>query len=103
MIGPVVNFVARLDTAYAERSYVTRLKARLLAAFMGLILTWIPLNLAKVLWVQPPYRWARLAACAAFAIISLWALRQVFKGRIERAGNGLAVGFIGASHALLFL
>jgi signal transduction histidine kinase/AmiR/NasT family two-component response regulator len=103
MIQPLARFVARLDSVYSDRSYFTRLKARLLAAFMGLILVWIPLNVVKVLWVQPPYLPARLAVCVAFAAIALWALHEVRTGRLERAGNGLALGFVAAAHALLFL
>jgi signal transduction histidine kinase/FixJ family two-component response regulator len=103
MIRPFASLVARVDLAYAERAYFTRLKARLLAGFTLLMLAWIPLNIAKLLWVRPPHLAERLSTSCAFAIISFWALQQVLKGRLKEAGNGLAVALVVAAHALLFI
>ena len=103
MTRALASFVARVDSAYSHRSYFTRLKARLLTAFTFLLLAWLPLNAVKLIWLQPPYLIQRLAVEFAFALIALWAIRQVIQGKLEQAGNGLTLAFVLAGHALLFL
>src|SRR4051812_21600054 len=46
--------IERLDTGYRDRPYFVGQKARLLAAFNALLLVFVPLNIAKLLWVAPP-------------------------------------------------
>ncbi|WP_414664315.1 ATP-binding protein [Horticoccus sp. 23ND18S-11] len=92
----------RLDQAYAEASYFTRLKARLLAVFSGFILAWIPINVTKLLIVNPPSVPGRLAVNIVFAVAALWSLRRLFRGGLEQAGNTFALSTVGAAHALLF-
>ncbi len=100
---PFASFVARLNSAYAEHSYFTQLKARLLAVIAALILLWVPLNALKVWWYNLGHMGWRFAAGAGFMGIAAWALRQVLIGRLERAGNGLAAALVATSHSLLFL
>ncbi len=97
------TLVARLDSAYAGQSYFTRLKARLLAGFSLLLLLWLPLNLAKLIWVHPPHMALRLGLNGCFALASGWALFRLHKGRFVSAGDGLAIGLVVPAHALLFL
>jgi two-component system, sensor histidine kinase len=101
MIRLFSSFVARLDLAYPDCSHFTRLTARLLAAFNFLILAWVPINVAKLLWIQPPYVVGRIAVNLAFVAAALWSLRRVLTGRVEQAGSGLALAFTTAAHALL--
>ena len=94
MIRVAESFTARLDSVYSHRAYFTCLKARLLAAFMLLLLAWLPINVAKLLWTQPPHLPVRLAGCTASAAIAVWALHQLCKGRLELAGNGLGLASV---------
>jgi signal transduction histidine kinase/DNA-binding NarL/FixJ family response regulator len=99
----VAQLVERLDAAYADAPHFTRLKARLLAAFNVLILVWVPVNVAKLFWIRPPYLSERLAVNIAFVLVSLWSLNRLLKGRLALAGSGLAFALTAAVHALLFL
>jgi signal transduction histidine kinase/CheY-like chemotaxis protein len=103
MIPPLDIFVSGLDSVYAEHSFFTRLKARLLAALNGLILVWLVLNVGKLLWVHPPHLGLRLGLNAAMFLAALWSLREVGRGRLARAGNGLTVSLFFLTHALLLL
>jgi signal transduction histidine kinase/CheY-like chemotaxis protein len=94
-------FVARLDAAYAEQAYFTRLKAGLLAAFCVLILAWVPFNVAKLFWVQPPFLGWRFAFNLFIAVAGALSLRQVLNGRLESAGNRLALVLVIPTHAML--
>jgi two-component system, sensor histidine kinase len=103
MLRFYASLVARLDSAYGEQSYFTRLKARLLAAFTGLLLVWIPLNVLKLWWVQPPDVPRRLLINAAMMLSAVVGLALVRRGRVERAGNWLAITFTLPAHAVLLL
>jgi len=103
MMGPVDGFVARLNSAYAECSYFTQLKARLLAAIAALIMLWVPVHAFKVWWYHLGYMGGRFAVGGAVMVIAAWTLRQLLVGRLERAGNGLAAALVATSHGLLLL
>ncbi len=68
------------------------MKARLLAAFTLAILLFVPANVAKILVIQAPGLPFRFAINAAIAAAALVALRQVWRGRLEFAGNALVLG-----------
>jgi len=103
MIPSPGRFVTYLDSVYADREYFTRLKARLLAAFGVLILIWLPLNVAKLIWIQAPFTSLRLVMNGILLLSVLLSLHWVRRGRIEHAGNGLALGMFVPTHALLLL
>lgn len=103
MIAPVKSYFDRLNSAYAERSHFTQLKARLLAAITALILAWIPINAVKVWWYDLGHMPWRFGVSAVFMGISVWTLRQLLAGALDRAGNGMATALTATSHALLFL
>jgi len=80
-----------------------RLKARLLAAFTLLLVIWVPLNVLKMIWVHPPEIPRRLLINAFILAGALAALSLVRRGRLERAGDGLALALIIPTHAVLLL
>jgi signal transduction histidine kinase/AmiR/NasT family two-component response regulator len=95
----------RLTAAYTGQPYFTGLKARLLAIIALLILVFVPLNIAKVLWFQSlapalPLRLAVNGGVAAAALLALHALRH---GKLERVGNGLAVAATLIVQATIFI
>ncbi len=96
-------FLKEIEVAYRDRSYFTVLKARLLAAFALLVLVWIPLNLAKLAWVQPPDIPRRLVINLAIVLTAAVALHLVRRGRLEWAGNAMALGLVLPPHAIIFL
>ena len=84
-------FTERLDHAYRDRPYFVGRKARLLAGFNLLLLILIPLNIVKLLWLQPPemgFRFACNGSIWAGALVSFFWVR---KGRLELAGAGLVL------------
>jgi len=103
MFRPLDFYIARLDAAYADRAHFIRLKARLLAVFNFVVLAWVPINVVKVLWVQPPFIGWRIAVNLCIVLAAFWSLRQVRRGRLEAAGDGLALVLVLPSHALLLL
>ncbi len=103
MIRLFASYVARLDYAHRDRPYFVGQKARLLAVFNGLLLVFLPLNVIKVLWAQPPYLGTRLvfnAAFALFALVSLWLLTR---GKLELAGRGLILVIVVLVHVTVLL
>ena len=94
--------VSRLDSVYRDQPYFVGVKARLLAAFNVLILAGlIPVNVAKLLWFQPPEIAVRFVLTLAVAVTAAFSLRWVRQGRLELAGNGLALGLFLPTHSLL--
>ncbi len=81
------------DEVYADATYFVRMKARLMAGFAVLLIVFVPLNILKILWVQPSAIGYRMAFNAIFliaALICLWCLKR---GRLTDAGQAL-VGFM---------
>ncbi len=98
MIRPLASYVRRLDAVYRERPYFVGQRARLLAAFSLVLLVVTPCNAVKLLLVQSPYLLERLAFNLMIVGITLVSLREVFRGRLERAGNGLALVMVVVMH-----
>jgi signal transduction histidine kinase/CheY-like chemotaxis protein len=99
----IERMLAGIDAAYPERTYFTRLKARLLVGLCALLLCVVPLNVAKLVIVQPPFVERRLLANAILLLSTAVALHWARHGRLERAGNLLSATFIVCAHALIFL
>ncbi len=53
------------------------MKARLLAAFDFIFLIFVPLNIAKIFWLQPPAIGLRIAFNLCFALAAMLSLREV--------------------------
>jgi signal transduction histidine kinase len=70
------------------------LKARLLAAIALLLLVFIPFNIAKIIWLQGPVIFPRIAVSLIVGIAGMICLRSVMKGKLESAGNGLALAMV---------
>lgn len=87
----VAAYLEQLDADYRSQSYFIGLKARLLTAFNWLILVFVPLNLAKVLWLQLPETPTRILFNLSFAFAALISLRWVRRERVELAGNALVL------------
>ncbi len=102
MIAFLQNPIERLDAVYEDRPYLELMRARLLAFFSMMVVGFVPLNVLKLLWLQPPELPFRFAVNAIFLTAALFALRWVYKGRIRIAGNGLALIIFLPVHALLF-
>jgi len=95
--------LARLSSAYRDRSYFEGLKARLLAAIAILVAGFIPFNIAKILWFQPPLILPRMAVNLIVGAAAMICLRSVMAGRLERAGNGLALAMALSVHGTVLL
>ena len=101
MLPHIAAYVARLDSVYAGRPYFAGVKARLLAGFQWVMFIFLPLNLMKLWWVQPPglpYRIAFNLCMLAAAILSFLWLRR---GRLESAGALIVLAAVIPIHALL--
>jgi len=90
--------LGRLDSAYRDQPFFIGLKARLLAGIALLVLVVVPLNIAKVLWLHPPLLAPRLMINAFIVAAAAWCLRSVFRGKLARAANGLALAVAFALH-----
>jgi two-component system, sensor histidine kinase len=97
------RYLDRLNHAYRDRSFFVGLKARLLAAIALLVLGFVPLNIAKAVWIQAPSLRTRIAVNVIIGLAGMVCLRTVFKGRLERAGNGLALTMVLAANGTLLL
>jgi signal transduction histidine kinase/CheY-like chemotaxis protein len=100
---PFVDYFRQLDSAYRGQTYFAGMKARLLAAFAFILLGFMPLNIAKVLWFQPPALGLRITFNVCFMLAALLSLREVKAGRLERAGNVLVILALAPIHAIVFL
>jgi signal transduction histidine kinase/CheY-like chemotaxis protein len=103
MLRSLAPFVRRLDAVYRERPYFMGVKARLLASFCLLLLVFIPVNLAKMLWAQLPEIPTRLALNACIFFAACWTLRMIWRGRLQLAGSGLAFALVVPTHLLALL
>ncbi len=103
MLRPIATYLDRLDSSYRDRSYFVGLKARLLAGFSLIVLVLVPLNLAKLVWLQPPWFGLRLTFNLFLALSALCALHWVKKGRLVLAGNCLVLVATISIHALMLV
>ena len=93
----------RIDGVYAGTSIFSRLKARMLVLFSILLFVIITLDSAKLLWLAPPSAGYRLLSNAFVLGACVLAYNWVFRGWIERAGNGLVLGAIIPGHIVFFI
>src|SRR6187402_1842755 len=103
MPRPFASYVQQLDAIYRDRPYFAGVKARLLAAFNLLLIVFIPLNIAKLLWVHPPEIPTRLLINAIIWFAGAISMRLLYRGRLELAGSGLAFILIVPAHAIALL
>jgi two-component system, sensor histidine kinase len=96
-------FPARLDAVYQDRPYFIGLKARLLADMTLLVLAFVPCNMAKTLWVQPPLVLPRIGLNLIVGIAGLLCWRALLRGKLEAAGNGLVLAMVLAVHATVLV
>ena len=96
-------YLQRLDAAYRDRPYFIGQKARLLAGFNTLMLLFVPINVAKLLWFPPPDLETRLLLNLLWVSAALASLHSLLAGRIEQAGNRLALSVVGLTHLMLLL
>jgi signal transduction histidine kinase len=96
-------YLDRLNAAYRGRTVFEGLKARLLASIALLVLVFVPLNVAKNLWIQPPVLGPRLVLNLVIWIGAAACLRAVYKGTLNRAGNVFALTLVIAVHVLLLV
>jgi signal transduction histidine kinase/CheY-like chemotaxis protein len=98
----IKSYLGQIGAAYRDRPFFVRLKAQLLAAITLLILAFIPFNIAKTVWLQPPEILPRVAINLFVGIAGAVCLRLLMKGRLEYAGNGLAVAMVLFVHLTVF-
>ena len=103
MLRHLSALLDRLNSTYRDRSLFDRLKARLLATIALVVLVYMPLNIAKNAWLQPTVPVARTVLNLIVWTAGLACLRAVMKGRLERAGNGLALAMAIAVHGMVLL
>jgi hypothetical protein len=96
-------YEARLNEAYAKQPRLVAMKAKLLIAINLLMFAFIVINVAKVLWLQPPNSGARIIANALIAASLGLSMRWVFLGKPELAGNSVAVAMVFIVHAAVLI
>jgi signal transduction histidine kinase len=102
MARPFAKYLAQLDFIYRDRAYFAGVKARLLAGFLVFLLLFLPLNIAKLIWLQAPALHLRIVGHLGMMLCCLFALRLIFKGAIELAGNGLPLAMVLLTHLMIF-
>lgn len=103
MIRPLAAQIRQLDSLYRDQPHFVGVKARLLVAFNLLLLAWLPVNVVKLLLVQPPELLFRFAISLAIGAAAVFSLRCVWRGRIDLAGNGLVLALVVPLHAAALL
>src|SRR5688572_2178609 len=103
MLRQLSSYLARLDSVYQHGAFFVGLKARLLAGMTLVVLAFVPLNIVKTLWVDPPLVLLRIVVNLAIGIAAAFCLRELFKGRLARAGSGLVLTMILAVHLTVLI
>ncbi|HEY8933378.1 MAG TPA: ATP-binding protein, partial [Rariglobus sp.] len=103
MLRPFATYLAQLDSTYGERPYLVGLRARILAIFCWMLLVLVPLNIVKLLWLNPPVVFYRILFNIFMAAACALALRWSRRGRLEAAGNMLVLGTVIPAHVLALL
>ena len=98
MSSPLTAWNDHFVRVYRDRPYFTGLRARLLAAFALLLVVFVPLNVAKVIWVDDLQLSFRLTFNAVVLAGAALALRAVWRGRLELAGGLVSLPVIVAAH-----
>lgn len=100
----LADFFHRLDAPYGDQPHFAREKARLLAAFILLVLLVIlPINQTKILWTGMSFPLVRMASNVLIALAGAVSLHLILRGRLVLAGTGFAVGLMMPPHVLVFL
>ena len=99
----IAHSIGQLDAVYRDQPYFMGVKARLLAGFTLLLLVFLPLNVAKMIWGQLPEIPLRLGLNTLMFAAGVWTLRLIWRGRLELAGSSLACALVVPTHALLLL
>ena len=94
MLKPFASYLSRLDAAYRDASAFVGLKARLLAAITVLFVFFIPLNIAKILWFQPPFLGPADWHQHRGGLCRSDCTARFVNGRLAAAGNGLALAMV---------
>ncbi len=103
MSRPLDRLFSRLDASYRDETYFVRMKARLLAGLCLLVIVFIPLNVLKLLAVEPPFLGVRLGMNLIFLTAAASSLWWASKGKLQAAGNGISLIALIPVHAVLFL
>lgn len=103
MFSPLKAGFSRLDSVYRDQAHFAGIKARLLFVFILILFVFLPINVGKVLWVQPPEIFWRLLMNGVFALAGGAALWMIFKGRIDLAGGVLVLVVLIPAHTIVFL
>lgn len=103
MRPPLDKLCSRLDAAYKDTPYLVRMKARLLAALCLIIIVFVPLNLLKLLAVEPPFLGIRMGLNLIFLIAAASSLLWLSRGKLQTAGNGIALLALIPIHAVLLI
>lgn len=102
MFSPLKAGFSRLDSVYRDQAYFAGIKARLLFVFILILFVFLPINVGKVLWVQPPEIFWRLLMNGMFALAGGAGLWMIFKGRIDQAGGVLVLVVLIPAHTIVF-
>ncbi|HSI06948.1 MAG: ATP-binding protein [Rariglobus sp.] len=94
MLRPLATYLRTLESLYAERPYFVGLKARMMAMFSLLLVVLVPLNIVKVLWLQQPMSGYRILFNLCMGLAAVLSLKWLRKGRLDWAGNVLALNII---------
>ncbi|MFA5263542.1 MAG: ATP-binding protein [Opitutaceae bacterium] len=103
MLRHFAPYLERLDSVYRDKPFLMGQKARLLAVITLLLLAFVPLNIAKLLWAQLPLPLPRIAINLFIGAASIACLRSVMRGKLERAGNALVLSMTLVIHISVFL
>ena len=95
------TILGRFDAIYRDQAYLVGRKARLLAVFCLLVFVFVPLNIVKLILVQPPGLMFRFGFNAIFLATAAMSLRWLLKGRVQTAGNGFALMALIPVHAMI--
>ena len=103
MLRLITQYRERLNAAYRERPHFEGLKARLLGTVTILVLAYLPLNIVKLFLIQAPVILPRIAFNAIVAFACVLCLRSLLAGKLEQAGNGLALTLVLAIHLMVLI
>jgi two-component system, sensor histidine kinase len=94
MIRFFTSWNTQLDAMYRDHPYFVRVKAKLLAGLALLVVVFMPINATKLWWVQLPEMGIRMLMNVLLTMAAISALILVRRGRINLAGNTLALGLV---------
>jgi len=99
----IARILQRIDRPYQEDAHSTRVRARMMAGFASLMLLATPLNMLKLMVVDPPEMRVRVAFNLILMCAALFALLLLLRGRLRFAGNALAALTILPIHLVMLI